>query len=62
MPKKKRTITSRHVATKEEQEQAASEGSRFLTEEEKDEIEADVAGGTVKEKTEKEAEVEEVEE
>lgn len=56
MPKKKRTITSRNVPTEKERKQAGSEGSRFLTEEEKDEIEASVDKDTVKEEEKPEVE------
>lgn len=41
--KKVRTITSSYVPTEKERKQAEMEGSEFLTEEEKDEIEVQEA-------------------
>lgn len=48
MVRKARKYTSRRVPTEKERKAAEAEGSRFLTEAEKDEIEADMAGGESK--------------
>ena len=48
MVRKARKYTSPRKPTRAEREVAEAEGSRFLTEEEKAEIEADMAGGESK--------------
>jgi len=48
MARKARKYTSPHIPSKEERKAELLRGSRFLTEEEKDEIEADMVGGESK--------------